>query len=765
MGLRKLRSTKSSDFSTFEKTSLEPPIQNIAETFSNPAYVRNPSWPAVTVNVGDNRAVGRYAVYPWDGASTDGNFFAVLCIGAYTVNYGDGSAPVNVASNTQVNYQYDYNNPALAGTDAPVTITAADSRINRTNHGHVNGDRIELYNLTGATGLSLGQLYYVVNRTADSFQVSLTPNGTPVTITTNGSATLLPYKIAIVTITPQAGQNITSFSIQRKHTRVGLTNGFTTNWLSLDIAFPNLTSFLASTNNPTNSLRHSILEEINIYETGTFTTYVTLFQNTMTNVKRIYFAPTVNASSVTVTTSMFWNCTSLIDLTLPTTLTNVVTATNMFVNCRSLIVAPLFNTSQVTNAASMYSGCSFLRYIPPHDFSACTTFASFANACTNLEYCSDLRTTSALTNVSSMFASCVSLKRAPAMNTSGVTDFSSMFSACYMIEEIPSYVTDAGTNFGSMFVNASSLKKIPRLNTVNGTNLASMFSGCSGLREIPSSIRTDAATSTLSMFLNCRMLERIHFLNAPVLTNSSTMFSGCSSLVFVEGFNTTSALTTLTSMFVSCASLKRVPLFDTSGATTVATMFNACTSLEEVPLFNTANVTNFSGMFTTCSSIRNIPFFNTASATTMANMFENCTLLERVPLFNTANVTSMSAMFNGCALLQEVPPFNTSSVTNISSMFASCVTLKEIPPLNFSAVTAANLGNAFLSCFSLQRMRATGIRFTFAIQNASLSAAALNEVYTNLPTVTGQIISVTGNYGIDGDNPAIATAKGWTVTS
>lgn len=765
MGLRKLRSTKSSDFSTFEKTSLEPPIQDISTTFSNPVYVRNPSWPAVTVNAGDNRVVGRYAVYPWDGTSTDGNFFAVLCVGAYTVNYGDGSAPVNAASNTQVNYQYDYNNPALAGTDAPVTITAADSRINRTSHGHVNGDRIELYNLTDGTGLSLGQLYYVVNRTADSFQVSLTQNGTPVTITTDGTATLLPYKIAIVTITPQAGQNITNFNIQRKHTRVGLTNGFTTNWLSLDIALPNLTSFTASTNNVVNSVRHSLMEEVNFHETGVFTTYSTLFQNTMINVKRIYFAPTINASSITVTTSMFWNCNSLIDLTLPTTLTSVVTANNMFVNCRSLVVAPQFNTSLVTNAASMYSGCSFLRYIPPLDFSVCTTLASFANACTALEYCSDLRTSSLLTNTSTMFASCISLKRAPVMDTSGVTDFSSMFSACYMIEEIPSYVTDAGTNFSSMFVNASSLKKIPRLNTANGTSLVSMFSGCSSLREIPDSIRLDSATSTLSMFLNCRMLERVHFFNAPVLTNTSTMFSGCNSLVSVEGFATTSALTNLTSMFVSCSSLKRVPLFNTSGATTMATMFNACTSLEEVPLFNTASVTNFSGMFVACSSLRNVPFFNTAAATTMANMFENCVFLERVPLFNTASVTSMSAMFNGCVLLQEVPPFNTANVTNISSMFSTCSTLKEIPALNFSAVTAANLGNAFLSCFSLQRMRATGIRFTFAIQNASLSAAALNEIYTNLPTVTGQIISVTGNYGIDGDNPAIATAKGWSVTS
>jgi len=45
-----------------------------------------------------------------------------------------------------------------------------------------------------------------------------------------------------------------------------------------------------------------------------------------------------------------------------------------------------------------------------------------------------------------------------------------------------------------------------------------------------------------------------------------------------------------------------------------------------------------------------------------------------------------------------------------------------------------------------------------------LSSAALNEIYTNLATVTGQTITVSGNYGTTGDDPTIATAKGWTVS-
>ena len=56
------------------------------------------------------------------------------------------------------------------------------------------------------------------------------------------------------------------------------------------------------------------------------------------------------------------------------------------------------------------------------------------------------------------------------------------------------------------------------------------------------------------------------------------------------------------------------------------------------------------------------------------------------------------------------------------------------------------------------------LRFTFTVANAKMSATALNEMYSILPIVTGQTVTVTGNYGTTSDDPTIATAKGWTVT-
>jgi hypothetical protein len=98
-------------------------------------------------------------------------------------------------------------------------------------------------------------------------------------------------------------------------------------------------------------------------------------------------------------------------------------------------------------------------------------------------------------------------------------------------------------------------------------------------------------------------------------------------------------------------------------------------------------------------------------------------------------------------------------------MFGSCVSLTSVPALVTTAViNSSNLGNIFASCFSLSRIEAKDFRFTFSVANCNLSSTALDEIYTNLPTVSGQTITVSGNYGTDGDDPTIATAKGWTVT-
>ena len=143
-------------------------------------------------------------------------------------------------------------------------------------------------------------------------------------------------------------------------------------------------------------------------------------------------------------------------------------------------------------------------------------------------------------------------------------------------------------------------------------------------------------------------------------------------------------------------------------------------------------------------------------------MFRGCSALRDVPQFDTSSGTDFSSMFNGCTTLQRPPTYGTSSGSNFNGMFANCLALQVVPALNVSAGT--DFGSMFNGCSALQWSDVYGGTRGISYATANLSAAALNNIYTNLGTASGaQTITVTGNWGTATDNPSIATAKGRTV--
>jgi hypothetical protein len=101
----------------------------------------------------------------------------------------------------------------------------------------------------------------------------------------------------------------------------------------------------------------------------------------------------------------------------------------------------------------------------------------------------------------------------------------------------------------------------------------------------------------------------------------------------------------------------------------------------------------------------------------------------------------------------------------MNNTFGACHSLTSVPALNVSAVSSSgNFTNVFNICNSLSRIEAANFSYTFSVANCRLGATELNEIYTNLPVVIGQTITVSNNVGTTGDDPTIATLKGWTVT-
>ena len=272
-----------------------------------------------------------------------------------------------------------------------------------------------------------------------------------------------------------------------------------------------------------------------------------------------------------------------------------------------------------------------------------------------------------------------------------------------------------------------------------------------------------SATDCSNLFNGCVSLVEPPEINTVNSTNFSSMFYGCSALASVPQYNTANG-TNFSSMFYGCPALASVPQYNTANGTNFTSMFYGCRSLKTVPLLDTSKGTVFSNMVMLCESLQEVPLFNTASATNLGGMFSGCTALKSVPFFNTSNVTSMGTIFQNCYSLRKVPVFNTSKVSSFAYAFQNCQSLDEIPAITFAADTSSALTSTFTGCRSLSSFKVTGVALSFDVSGCNLSAAALNELYTNLPTVTGKTVNVTGNWGAAASDITIATAKGWTVT-
>jgi len=444
------------------------------------------------------------------------------------------------------------------------------------------------------------------------------------------------YKQVIVTVTPQAGQTLTSLNLNLKHTTTNL-QAYASGWLDILISGPDLTSLTIS--GSTTNVKHSYLQR----------------------------AQLISDNNIASVVSMFNECASLTNIpNWKFRTTDTVDASAMFYNCYSLVTIPLLDTQYVSNMTSIFFGCASLKTIPLLD-------------------------TSAVWGMTNMFRSCSSLELVPELDTSNSESMLSMFNAC------------------------PKLRAVSFANTALVTGMNSMFSGCSSLESV-SLPDTRAVTSMNLMFNFCRSLTSVSLPDTRAVTDMSGMFTGCSSLTSVS-------------------------LPDTGQVTLMGTMFSGCTSLVTVSLFNTENVTMMSSMFLTCSS------------------------LITVPLFNTVKVASMNAMFQDCVNLKSVPLFDCTALTNTSNMFRSCTSLVSVPALSVNGVASGTAqATMFFGCSNLSRIDVATFKFTINMANLKLSADRLNEIYTNLATVTSQTINVTGNYGNASDNPSIATAKGWTVT-
>ena len=352
----------------------------------------------------------------------------------------------------------------------------------------------------------------------------------------------------------------------------------------------------------------------------------------------------------------------------------------------------------------------------------------------------------------------------------------------------------ADTTLNELFYDCYALQSVSIKDTSNVTSFNSMHYNNYSLQKMPTYIFRSAGVTCQGMYGNCYALRETYPINISITydgVNAITgMFNGCKSLKYVDLTINATINYSISNLFLGNLSLSTILLTQTGiGKVTSITNAFSYTKIKESPMLDLSICTSFTNTFQFCDRLTDLYAYNYSSATTLANMLDGCYSLKSVPNFNiTASCTNLSSLCNNCWSLEKAPTFsNSSGVTNITSVLVNCKSLTTIPSYAFGNISGSGF-NTFVSgmdslqimpsitigssyttnsgvlqnSYSLKRMLMP-LRFTFSVANAKMSATALNEMYSILPTVTGQTVTVTGNYGVSGDDPTIATSRGWTV--
>ena len=311
------------------------------------------------------------------------------------------------------------------------------------------------------------------------------------------------------------------------------------------------------------------------------------------------------------------------------------------------------------------------------------------------------------------------------------------------------------------------------------TNGAYMYYGVSGV-----SVSGSFANLVSGYFMfKTATITALSITNLDKLENATEMFhtANMSALTSLAIPNTP-VLKLASSMF-NTANMSGLTTFTLGGlaaVTNASNMFAGAnlSSLTSFTIPNMAAVTNASSMFASAnlSGLTSLTIPAMTLNTSANNMFyqTNLSALTSLTIGEMPLVTSVSSMFfnlNAPLLTSITIPANFGNgltfnqFLNNGSTFAGTVTINcKVNQLqvqgasgNNTKITGLRLTNAD-SAFS-------GSSPQINVSYTNLDATALNTLFTDLPTVVGKTITITGAVGAATCDTTIATAKGWTVTS
>ena len=724
-------------------------------------WYRSPSWIDMpTMTSTDQKFSALYGVN-----DTTENFLRVYVngTGTHTIDWGDGNTESFTGAGWK-DHQYDWNNANLVNTDVPVTF--GSNAVTLTNHGYTDEMRVSFYTST-TSDIDPHVYYWVVNATTNTFQLSSSKNGSPITIG-SGTGTVLPFKQALVEITSDG--NITHTQFNSRHPSCAFN--YDAGIKEIEASLPNaiyINSGDSSNQHPTRIERYKVHKYI--------PTNVTYCFRDMYGLEEC----DINFGNVTVTDAvyMFRDCRSLTQINGLDTLTLNGRTHSMFTSMTCLREVPRLASPVNANNTQILS-----------TFNACFRLKTIAGG--GPEY---LTVSSNTTSINAVYASTYNLLDAPYMDTtaaSGSIDMAAIFNRAQSLRTVPYLDTTKASNLQSIYNSVYALREFPEIDFQNVTSSTAhtfvmaylysideiKFKGTSHLSGVNEGFFYDSTVRAINMY------QDLDFSNTQEIERS---FYACSFLKNIGNIVTTSTMNNTYQLFNACSSLKKINAFDTSGVLDCRYMFSGCRTLFSIPEYDLSNATNSYGFATSCYLMKQCDTYDFSSSTDCRSLFYNCYLLEKLPAnLDISSTTLAGSIFRHCDSIAYAD-VNIPVATDITYLFYSGRKLERIN-INAPLATTGTLPftlpyggfNALKQITGdLSSMGDNQTTYQYAMWTSKLevthnnsidlrylnmSGQTLDNLYTHLPTVSGKTINITSNRGAGEDTPSIATAKGWTVT-
>lgn len=287
------------------------------------------------------------------------------------------------------------------------------------------------------------------------------------------------YKQAVITVKPNSGV-CTFFTLNLRATSPSGLQIYSTGALDINI---NLPSLIAGTRLQIggNSVRHNLLERVNISDWGG----LTLLDNLFFNCARIQSLNETewNMANITSVSNLFRSCSALTSLNCSSwDISKIQNWSSALLSCAGLVsfLAPSGTTPAGGNLSNLFGGCWSLEELDLSGWNVANvtnmnnTFGgSFSLRKVNLAGW----ITSAVTNATNLFINCCTLQNIPALDLSGVTA-----------------ITSAAFCGGS-----NSLTRMQATGINVSVNMANCMLGAAALNEIYTNLSNSGAGKTITV--------------------------------------------------------------------------------------------------------------------------------------------------------------------------------------------------------------------------------------------------------------------------